>query len=151
MISRVSDKLYSGLAKRASGAFTLIEMLIVLAIIMGLVALSVPLAGSLTRNARIKETRALISEVNGAILEYHNAWNDYPGSLYSDLAKNERNGPFLPAGLDTYVKNGAIVDAWGNTLAYNKIITMPGGVPIITSYGPDGGSGGGDDITNVAN
>jgi len=151
MISGISGELALGRVKRVNRAFTLIEMLIVLAIIMGLVALSVPLAKSLTRNARIKETRALISEVNGAILEYHKAWNDYPADLYSDLAKSERNGPFLPAGLDTYIKNGSIVDAWGNTLVYNISTTMPSGVPIIESYGPDGGDGGGDDITNKAN
>ncbi|MDK1030816.1 MAG: type II secretion system protein GspG, partial [Planctomycetia bacterium] len=78
-------------------------------------------------------------------------WNDYPANLYSDLAKSERNGPFLPAGMDTYIRNSSIVDAWGNALAYNKGTTMPSGVPIIKSYGPDGGSGGNDDITNEAN
>lgn len=65
----------SGNAARGAG-FTLIEMMITLAIIAILVAMATPLAELSTRRAREQELRRSLREIRDAIDAYHAAWED---------------------------------------------------------------------------
>ena len=118
--------------------FTLIEILVVVAIIGMLGAVAVPAYMSYLKDARIETTRALIKNVELAAQSYNMKHGKYPDSL--DVLKEpkaEDDDPWL---------DGDTVDPWGNDLIYEKQGKKR---PKITSYGPDGEEGGGDDITNL--
>ena len=117
--------------------FTLIEILVVVAIIGMLGAVAVPAYMSYLKDARIETTRALIKNVDLAAKSYNMKHGKYPESL-DVLTQEQADGgePLL---------EGEPVDPWGNELIYQK---NGKNRPKIISYGPDGAEGGDDDITN---
>ena len=118
--------------------FTLIEILVVVAIIGMLGAVAVPAYMSYLKDARIETTRALIKNVELAAQSYNMKFGKYPDSLdVLKEPKEEGDDPWL---------DGETVDPWGNDLIYEKQDKKRR--PRITSWGPDGEEGGDDDITN---
>lgn len=144
----------------ATGAYTLIELSLVIAILGILAAATVPKIGDIIKNSRIKATQSEMQQIRGAIVgnpdrtsggEYID--RGYLGDVgsaptfltqlitkpsgvddYDYYARTGWNGPYLDddgTGNDT-------TDAWG--IPY--VITGS----ILRSYGPDKASGGGDDI-----
>ena len=117
--------------------FTLIEILVVVAIIGMLGAVAVPAYMNYLADARIATTRSLIANVDVAVKSYNMKHGKYPESLEVLQEPQEDGGdPWL---------EGEAVDPWGNELKYEKQGKKR---PKITSYGPDGEAGGDDDITN---
>ena len=117
--------------------FTLIEILVVVAIIGMLGAVAVPAYMNHVKESRIETTRMLIKNVELALKSYNFKHGKYPDSLEAlTQAPDEDSDPLL---------EGDPVDPWGNELHYQKQGKKR---PKITSYGPDGEEGGGDDITN---
>ena len=136
--------------KRA--AFTLLEVLMVVAIIGLLAAFVVPNLFSAREGARIDLTQALItSGLNGALDRYRLDMGNYPGKNDGlmalveppddkDLAKKWR-GPYLKSAKD-------LKDAWGNDLVYEFPGRYNENGYDLSSAGPDGEEGTDDDITN---
>ncbi|MCA9068214.1 MAG: type II secretion system protein GspG [Planctomycetaceae bacterium] len=122
------------------GGFTLIEVLLVLAILGVIAAMVVPNLLGTQKKAYIKTTKQSISSLEAAANKYaveHDG--ELPVSLQSLLQSED---PAIPPDLDEIP-----TDAWGTPLVYEYNPGDP--KPIITSYGPNKQQGGGDDITNL--
>ena len=118
--------------------FTLIEILVVVAIIGMLGAVAVPAYINYLADARIETTRSLIKNVEDTLVAYYGKHGKYPDSL--DVLTQETEDEDAPL-------KGDITDPWGNDLKYEKRTGKK--MPIISSAGPDGDFGTKDDITNI--
>ena len=118
--------------------FTLIEILVVVAIIGMLGAVAVPAYINYLADARIETTRALIKSVEDALVTYNTKNSGkYPDSLEALTQETEDADAIL---------QGDYVDPWGNEIKYEKRGKKR---PLLTSAGPDGEFGTDDDITNL--
>ena len=117
--------------------FTLIEILVVVAIIGMLGAVAVPAYMNYLADARIATTRSLIANVDVAVKSYNmKHGGKYPDSLEALTQETDDEEALL---------QGDYVDPWGQELKYEKQGKKR---PKITSFGPDGEEGTEDDITN---
>ncbi len=129
-------------------AFTLVEMLLVLVILAVLAAIVIPKFSGRSQQAKETAAKSQISSIELALDAFEVDTGTYPqGSLdaLTEQPSNAQNwkGPYL--------KKGVPLDPWGNAYVY----TYPGkhnanGYDLM-SVGPDGRSGGDDDITNWDN
>jgi len=126
--------------KNSRAGFTLVEILLVVAILGILAGVAVVSLKGRTKSASIGATRASIQAIQTAIDTYEVDNGVYPQSLQNLLTKgseNNWNGP--------YIKDGHMPkDAWGNEFSYS----VQGDSYKISSAGPDGQQGSADDITN---
>jgi len=125
---------------RGKAGFTLIEVLLVVAILGILAGIVAVNFGGKQKGAMIKATRASIAAVCTAIDMYEVDMGQYPGSL-SDLIGNPGgdnwNGPYLRGELPE--------DPWGVAFSYKQ----QGDTGYkVTSAGPDKQMGSDDDITS---
>ncbi|MGD0091153.1 MAG: prepilin-type N-terminal cleavage/methylation domain-containing protein [Planctomycetota bacterium] len=115
--------------------FTLVEMLVVIAIISVLSALVLAALGTARRTANENATKAIIKLLEGALERYSTDFNDYPPSdgdetgirgsenLWRCLRTEKKEGPYLRDGdiktCDSN-RNGEpeIADAWGRPIRY---------------------------------
>ena len=143
--------------KRRTG-FTLIEVLLVIAILLVLGTVSVVAYTGIKKGADTKATKLLVDQTVDAVNLYHLAVNKYPENdtglqalltAPDDEAMAEKwrdgGGPFL--------KTGKIpVDPWGNELKYSLRetggTTDVGPAFRVFSCGPDGTEGTDDDISS---
>ncbi len=117
--------------------FTLIEILVVVAIIGMLGAVAVPAYMSHMKEARISTAREIIKNVEEALSMYSlKHGGKYPDSLDVLTQSKDDEDPLL---------KGDYVDPWGNELKYEKRGRK---TPLITSAGEDGEFGTSDDLTN---
>jgi general secretion pathway protein G len=127
--------------KATAGGFTLIEVLLVVAILGILAAVVVVNLGGKRVDAMIKATRASVAGICTAADLYEVDTGRYPGSLDA-LIRNDGapnwNGP--------YIKSGQIpTDAWGTAFS----LSLKGEKAYeVRSAGPDLSMGSADDITN---
>lgn len=125
---------------RSTAGFTLIEVLLVVAILGILAAVVVGNFGQHGDNARIKATRASIAAISTQIDVYQLDTGRYPASL-----ENLRTSSGEPNWNGPYLRGGTIpVDAWGTAFNYR----LDGDSYKITSAGKDLQIGGDDDITS---
>lgn len=122
------------------GGFTLVEVLLVVAILGILATIVVVNVAGKGDDARIKATRASIEGIKAALNVYEVETGRYPGSLDS-LINNDGspnwNGPYLQ-------QKTAPTDPWGTPFGY----VLQEKTFEIRSAGPDKQLGSGDDITN---
>ena len=133
-------------ARRARDGFTLLELMIVLAILAVIVGLVLPNLLGAQKKAMIKNARIQVHEVEAAADLYaadHDA--EFPGSLdlliSSPGSDPKWKGPYLKGG-----KSPA--DPWGNPIQYTYPGSHNGDGPDIWSMGPDKQSGTSDDVNN---
>ncbi|MFT5239362.1 MAG: general secretion pathway protein G [Candidatus Promineifilaceae bacterium] len=135
----MNNKVLKAEMSRRAG-FTLIEVLLVVAILGMLAGVVAVKFGGKSKGALIKTTRVSIAALSTAVDMYEVDTGRYPATLNnlisSDGAPNW-NGPYLKG-------TSLPVDGWGIPFAYQK----SGDNYKIVSAGPDASMGGGDDITS---
>lgn len=128
-------------------AFTLVEMLLVLVILATLAAIVVPKFAGRSQQAKVTAARSQIASFEMALdsFEVDNGYYPAGSQGLNQLVDPPSNaidwkGPYL--------KKGVPLDPWGNAYIYDYPGKRnPDGYDLM-SLGPDGRSGGGDDITN---
>ncbi|MCE9615333.1 MAG: type II secretion system major pseudopilin GspG [Lentisphaerae bacterium] len=125
--------------ERARGGFTLIEVLLVVAILGILASVVVVNLSGKQEKSMIQAARASIASIATAVDVYEVDTGRFPPNLQalvtSDGSPNW-SGPYLRGGLPK--------DPWGNEFSY----TTSEGNYKVTSGGPDRSLGGADDITS---
>lgn len=124
-----------GWKKAYEKGMTLLEIMIVLAILAGIAGILVNKATQGLKKANVKQARILIGEVEKSLGMYYQDCRKFPTALNDLLEKPEDCQNWGP---DPYVKKSQLQDPWGNELLYEK--TSKGGV--ILSFGADGKEGG---------
>ena len=125
--------------RRKSG-FTLIEVLLVVAILGILAAVVVVNVGGRREEAMIQSTRASIANIGAAIDLYEVDTGRYPPSLQSLVSDDG-----APNWSGPYIKSSNVpADSWGTAFNY----VQRDGSYRIASAGPDLQHGSEDDITN---
>lgn len=122
---------------------TLIEIMIVLAILGGLIAVLVTTVMGRFKAAKIREAKIQISEVSKALDMFYTDCNFYPKSLQSLVTADSDCANWGP---DPYLKKMP-KDPWGSTLVYE----LDNGSYVLKSLGADrreGGSGAAADISS---
>lgn len=132
--------------RRGQSGFTLVEMLLVLVILATLAAIVVPKFAGRSEQAKVTAALTQIKnlEMSLAAFEVDNGFYPKGSDGLEDLVEppnnaNDWRGPYI---------DEVPIDPWGNAYVY----TYPGkhntrGFDIL-SLGPDGSSGGDDDISN---
>jgi general secretion pathway protein G len=117
--------------------FTLVELLLVVAILGVLATVAVMNLGGMGEEARIKATQSDIATIQGAVTTYEIRVGKYPSAI-DDLAKEIDGQKGL---LDAT----ALTDKWGTKYGYKN---EGGGYFEIRSAGPDMQMNTADDILN---
>jgi general secretion pathway protein G len=130
------------LAQGSKSGFTLIEVLLVVAILGILAAVVVGNFGQHGENARIRATRASISAISTQADVFQLDVGRLPNAL-DELVNQPSgaagwNGPYIRGGM------AALNDAWGTPINYRK----EGNSYKLMSAGPDTQMGTDDDITS---
>lgn len=130
----------------------MIELMLVMIIIGILAALVVPRFANRAEQSRIVAAKTDIESNLGVVLDLFETDNGfYPTTEQglSALISSPTSPPVPPNWRGPYVKKKVIpTDPWGHPYVYTCPGTRnPEGYDL-TSYGPDGVEGGGDDITN---
>jgi general secretion pathway protein G len=131
-------------------AFTLIELLLVMVILVVLAAVVVPRFAGRSEQARIAAATTDVNNLDNAVELFEQDAGRYPSN-------DEGLGALVnqPANVRTwhgpYIKKGVPVDPWGNAYVYRYPGTQNQTGYYLYSMGPDGREGGNDDITNWSN
>jgi general secretion pathway protein G len=132
--------------------FSLIEIMVVLAILAIVAGTAVPLVGKNVTRGKIAETRAELAAFPTAVSGYFEDTGTLPPT-FDDLQQNLAAaagwaGPYLLAMLSASASTTTSLeqDAWSRD--YTVSITGASSLTV-TSKGPDGATGGGDDISQA--
>jgi len=132
---------------RPAGAFTLVEMLLVLVILATLAAIVVPNIAGRSEEARVKSTQAQISNFSTALdaFEVDNGYYPKGSEGLNELREAPKEatnwrGPYLKSEIPN--------DPWGNAFIYEYPGQHNTSGYDLMSMGPDGEVGGDDDIAN---
>lgn len=124
--------------RRAAAGFSLIEMLVAVAIIGLLVGLVGPAAMNQLQSSRVKSAEAQISQLRAAMDIFLIDTGRYPNEA-EGLAALVSNPTQIPGWNGPYLRDGAMPqDPWGAPFLY---IPDPNG-PRVQSLGADGRTGG---------
>ncbi len=110
----------------ARTAFTLMEMMVVVAIIVVLVGASVPIYLNYAEQSKISRVKLDTKSIQTAVQAYNLAHGDYPPSLQTLTQPDSETGKAVF--LDDNLK-----DPWGQYYVYNPGDTDPTGVPYVYS------------------
>ena len=133
-------KVWTEQRDNARGGFTLIEVLLVVAILGILATIVVVNVSGRREEAMRQATRASIANICAAVDLYEVDTGTYPSSLQS-LVQNSDNAPNWHG---PYVKGSLPTDAWGTPFGYSQSENSFK----VTSAGADKTAGSGDDLTN---
>lgn len=135
-------------ARRPRHAFTLLELLIVLAILGLLAAMVVPKLGGTVQDAQIRQTEAQIATLVTSVERFAIDVGRYPTAdeglsalieRPATVADGQWDGPYL-------TKRKVPVDGWNRPFIYE----INDGQYVIRSYGADGAVGGEDYNADLA-
>ena len=136
--------------RRRQSGFTLVEMLLVLVILAALAAVVVPKFAGRSKQAKVTAAQSQISNLEIALdsFEVDNGYYPKGGDGLTELVDPPSNAPDWRG---PYIKKGVPVDPWGNPYVYDYPGRKNSNGYDLSSNGPDGRTGGDDDITNWAN
>jgi prepilin-type N-terminal cleavage/methylation domain-containing protein len=108
-------------------AFTLTELIVVIALIVILIGILIPVIGKMQANAKAASTAALVSQLTAGIEAYYGDFHAYPGPL-SNMEVYAKMGGTAP--MITYVGTapGANYDANRITMSENLFLGLCGGL-----------------------
>jgi general secretion pathway protein G len=132
--------------RQARKAFTLIELLLVMVILVVLAAVVVPKFAGRSEQARIAAATTDVSAIDQAMEIFEQDAGRYPSTEEGLSALVTQPGN-VRAWHGPYIKKGIPVDPWGNAYVYRYPGTQNQGGFDLYSMGPDGREGN-DDITN---
>jgi prepilin-type N-terminal cleavage/methylation domain-containing protein len=146
--------------RRYNAGFTLVEMLIVVAVIAILATMVVGLAGRIDTQSKERALKSTFTLLDSALQEYYEYWNAFPdpnmnppypthsaalyGQLYSTPTSRKILGKINPKLIRDNPPQ--IYDLWGMPLDY--IYVPSDNFPLLVSAGPDRNLGTGDDISS---
>lgn len=137
--------------------FTLIEVLLVIAILVVLGTVSVVAYTRIKQGADKKAAKLMIDQTVDAVNLYQLAVNKFPDTdqglqALIDPPEEEKEREKWTDGGGPFLRDARIpLDPWGNELKYERLdqTGTASGPPFrIISYGPDGQEGGDDDISS---
>ena len=141
------DKFMTGTGGRDERGFTLLEILVVIAILGLLIGLVAPAALRQLGGARISVAKQSIERIGSVLDMYKLDVGAYPDSQQGLVALVDR-----PAGVSAwngpYVKGGVPVDPWSHPYTYRVPSTRPGHDYDLCSAGPSGNVSNSDAICN---
>ncbi|MFC1764539.1 type II secretion system major pseudopilin GspG [Planctomycetota bacterium] len=132
---------------RSTRAFTLIELLLVLVILATLAAIVTPKFANRSKQAKVTQVKTQIENFKTAIATFEIDVGRYPTTSegLEALVKEPTNAEGWQS---AYLDGGVPLDPWGNEYIYK----IPGSYNEdgydLYSTGPDGKTGGDDDIKN---
>jgi general secretion pathway protein G len=129
------------------GAFTLIELLLVLVILAVLAAVVVPKFTGRSEQAKLAAAKTDISMIDNALDLFEQDTGRYPSTDEGLRALTDAGS--LPNWHGPYIKRGVPNDPWGNPYVYRYPGQHNTSGADLFSMGPDGREGN-DDITNWA-
>lgn len=124
-------------------AFTLMEMMLVLAIIALLIAIGAVTLGEVDENAKFTAAEAQMSTLRTAIVQYKTLNRTLPATL--DALVTPPGNARVKRKL---VKEEAIMDPWNHKYLYRSPGRKNGEAYEIFSAGPDGKEGSEDDVSS---
>jgi type II secretory pathway pseudopilin PulG len=115
---------------RRRKAFSLVELLVAIGIIVLLIGILVPVVGRVRQSARAADTRNWISQLSSAIERYHGDFRAYPGPLrYDQLDDTSVVLPVASTG------SGFATAPWGTVITgtENLVLGLLGGLRLNTA------------------
>jgi general secretion pathway protein G len=134
-------KIHSTTRRLARNAFTLMEMMLVLAIIALLIAVGAVTLTNVQESAEITTAQAQISTIKTAMISYKNHNRSFPGKL-EDLVTPPANARIKRR----YIEETGIRDPWGELYQLRVPGKKAGEAYEIYSMGPDKKDGTQDDV-----
>ncbi len=132
---------HPALPARRKAGFTLIEIMVVVAIIGLLMTLVAPRVYNYLRQSQVTVTQGKMANLKLPVLSYRNQHGKLPDSLDQLLEPSEKNMN------EPYIDNeGELNDAWGNRMLYEKLSSSKYD---IISLGADGVEGGEADDADI--
>lgn len=130
--------------------FTFIEIMVVVIIIGVLAAIIMPKFFGRTKEAKINAAESQINIFSTALDAYQLDNDNYPSSEQGlkALVVKPDTPPVPNSWKGPYLANEIPLDPWGNKYIYKCPGDHNENSYDLSSYGPDGKAGGGDDITN---
>jgi general secretion pathway protein G len=134
-------KLHRTPARLARNAFTLMEMMLVLAIIALLIAVGAVTLTNVQEGAEITTAQAQINTIKTAMISYKNHNRALPGKL-EDLVSPPANAKIKRK----YIEEAGITDPWGEKYQLRSPGKKSGEAFDLYSMGPDKKDGTQDDV-----
>lgn len=137
-------------SKNLNSGFTLIEIMIVVIILAILAAAVIPRLTGRTQQAKVSRTSADIETISLALDLYSIDSGFFPTTTQGLLALRTRpSSPPTPSNWrGPYIKKSVPKDPWGQPYKYLSPGIHNKADYDLSSLGPDGVEGGGDDVTN---
>jgi type II secretory pathway pseudopilin PulG len=111
-------------------AFTTIELLVVIGIIVALIGILIPVVGKVRESAKATDTAAWVQQLGGAIEAYHSDFRAYPGPLHNDKIRSPAASQDVVittvTGFAPATANGGNVDKI--TMSENLVLGLAGGL-----------------------
>jgi general secretion pathway protein G len=133
--------------RRARRGFTLMEVLLVLAILVILGSIAVNVFTGVQRNAYINAAKSQVELIDNANRLYQFGVGQYPSEL-ADLRSMPAGVPDPSKWAGPYLERDIPVDPWGQPYMYNASGGHNQDKPDVWSMGPDRQDGTEDDIGN---
>ena len=140
---------------RVAGAFTLVELLIVMAILAILGSLVTAAAQTARKRGAVTKAKAAIAAMETALQMYQLDLGGYPASGNKSLVEalttgggsSDWHGPYMEFTQDE-LSGGELVDPWGKSYIYIAPGTHRPASYDLSSSGPNGTPGDVDDVIN---